>query len=504
MSVLHHLPVLQVALPMLAAPVCAALRSGDEHAAARAQDWLAWAFACAVSWLVLVTAAMLYWQVRDGTVLSYAVGGWDPPWGIELRVDTLNALVVLIVSAIGALTTSFARRSILAEVPARRRSLFYAAWMLCLTGLLGIAVTGDAFNLFVFLEISSLSSYVLIAMGRDRRALTAAFQYLIMGTIGATFLLIGVGLLYMMTGTLNMHDLAGRLPALAGTRTIQAAFAFLTVGISLKVAVFPLHLWLPNAYAYAPSAVSALLAATATKVALYALLRFAFTVFGPGYAFEAMSFQYVLLPLSLVGIVMASVVAIFQADTKRLLAYSSVAQIGYMTLGISLASITGVAAAILHLFNHALIKGALFLALGCVVYRVGSCRIDRMAGLGREMPWTMAAFVIAGLSLIGVPLTAGFVSKWYLVLAAVEQGYWPVAAIIVIASLLAAIYIWRVVESAYLRPAPAGRAAVTEAPLGLVVPTWVLAAANLYFGLDTALPVGAALQSASQLLGVLP
>ena len=504
MNLAHHLPILQVAVPMLAAPVCAALRSGDDRAAARVQDWLAWAVTCAVSWLMVVVAAALYWQVRDGAVLSYAVGGWDPPWGIELRVDTLNALVVLIVSAVGAVTASFARRSIIAEVPARRRSLFYSAWMLCFTGLLGIALTGDAFNLFVFLEISSLSSYVLIAMGRDRRALTAAFQYLIMGTIGATFLLIGVGLLYMMTGTLNMADLAQRLPDLAGTRTIQAAFAFLTVGISLKVAVFPLHLWLPNAYAYAPSAVSAFLAATATKVALYTLLRFGFTVFGPEYAFEAMSFQYVLLPVSLAGILIASLVAIFQADAKRLLAYSSVAQIGYMTLGVSLASATGVAAAVLHLFNHALMKGALFLALGCVVYRAGSCRIDRMAGLGRSMPWTMAAFVIGGLSLIGVPLTAGFISKWYLVLAAVERGYWPVAAIIVIASLLAAIYVWRVIESAYLRPAPPGREAVTEAPLSLLVPTWLLAGANIFFGIDTRLPVGAALASAGQLLGVAP
>jgi multicomponent Na+:H+ antiporter subunit D len=496
--------MLAVALPLTAAPVCAALRSGREHTAARIQDELAWGIACGVSWLCLLIAGALYAQVHGGAVLSYPAGGWPPPWGIELRVDTLNALVAIVVAAIGAVTTTFARTSVAAEVSARRRSLFYAAWMLCLTGLLGITVTGDAFNLFVFLEISSLSTYTLIGMGRDRRALTAAFQYLIMGTIGATFLLIGVGLLYMMTGTLNMADLSQRLPEVADTRTVQAAFAFLTVGISLKVAVFPLHLWLPNAYAYAPSAVSALLAATATKVALYSLLRFAFTVFSADYAFQAMSFQYVLMPLSLVAIIIASLVAIFQVDAKRLLAYSSVAQIGYMTLGISLASATGVAAGILHLFNHALMKGALFLALGCVMYRLGSVRIDRMAGLGREMPWTMAAFVLAGLSLIGVPLTAGFISKWYLVLGAVEQGYWPVAALVVIASLMAAIYIWRVVEATYLRERPEGRAAVSEAPLGLIVPTWVLALANLYFGIDTALPVGAALQAAGQLVGGAP
>lgn len=501
MNLTHHLPILQVALPLLIAPICAVLRSGDELPGERIQDTLAWALATAVSWIALAIAAALFWLTSDGSVLSYAVGGWEPPWGIEVRIDTLNALVALVVTFVGALTVTYAKRSLESEIAPERRSMFYAAWLLCFTGLLGITVTGDAFNLFVFLEISSLSTYVMIALGRDRRAVVAAFQYLIMGTIGATFLLIGVGFLYMMTGTLNMADLAERLPPVLDTATVRAAFAFLTVGIALKVAVFPLHLWLPNAYAYAPSAVSAFIAATATKVALYTLLRFSFTVFGPAYAFQTLSFQAVLLPLSVIGLVIASLVAIFQTDAKRLLAYSSVAQIGYMTLGISLASATGVAAAILHLFNHALMKGALFLALGCVMYRLGTVRIDRLAGLSKEMPWTMAAFAVGGLSLIGVPLTAGFVSKWYLVLGAVEQGYWPVVVIIVVASLLAAIYVWRVVESAYLRPAPTDRAPVSEAPLALLAPTWVLAASNLYFGIETSLPVGAALRAAGQLLG---
>ncbi|MDS4042314.1 MAG: monovalent cation/H+ antiporter subunit D family protein, partial [Candidatus Competibacter sp.] len=372
--------------------------------------------------------------------------------------------------------------------------------LLCLTGLLGITITGDAFNLFVFLEISSLSSYVLIGIGRDRRALTAAYQYLIMGTIGATFILIGIGLLYVLTGTLNMGDLASRIPAVADTRTVHAAFAFLTVGVSLKLALFPLHLWLPNAYAYAPSAVTAFLAATATKVAIYVLLRFFFTVFGAEFSFETMRLDFVLLPLALVGIFSASVVAIFQTNVKRMLAYSSVAQIGYMILGISLVSVTGLTASISHLFNHALMKGALFMALGCVSFRVGAARLERMAGVGRAMPWTMGAFVIGGLSLIGVPLTAGFVGKWYLIVGALEKGWWPVAMLVLITSLLAVIYIWRVVEVAYFKPAPEGQV-VREAPLALLIPTWTLALANLYFGLDTSLNAGVARRAAEMLLG---
>jgi multicomponent Na+:H+ antiporter subunit D len=207
------------------------------------------------------------------------------------------------------------------------------------------------------------------------------------------------------------------------------------------------------------------------------------------------------MPLALLGIVAASVLAIYQENAKRLLAYSSVAQIAYAVLGISLASVAGLSAGIIHLFNHSLIKGALFMAMGCVMYRVGSVRLDAMAGLGRRMPWTMAAFVIGGLSLIGVPLTVGFVSKWFLVKAALAQGLWPVAVVVLIGSLLAVVYVWRVVEVAYFAPAR-DDAPVAEAPLGMLVPMWVLVIANLYFGINARLTSDVATRAAESLLGV--
>ena len=374
-----HLPVLQVIMPLIAAPLCALLQR-------TAASWII-AVATALSTL-LISIALLN-QVLAAGALSYAMGGWPPPWGIEYRIDLVNAYILLIVSASGALVAVFARPVVERRMRLRpeQHGQFYALYLLCLTGLLGMTITGDAFNLFVFLEISSLSSYVLISLGRDRRGLTAAYQYLIMGTIGATFFLIGIGLLYVMTGTLNMTDLAERLPAVADTRTVRAAFAFLTVGVSLKLALFPLHLWLPNAYAYSPSVVAAFLAATATKVAVYVLLRIFFTIFGARFSFDVMELEYILLPLALIGAVSMSIVAIFQVNVKRMLAYSSVAQIGYIILGISLVSESGLTGGIVHLFNHALIKVTLFMALGCISYRVGAVHIDRLAGLGRAMPW---------------------------------------------------------------------------------------------------------------------
>ena len=491
-----HLPALQIVVPLVAAPVCLLLRRG----------WLAWALALVVSWAALIISALLLHEVLRSGPLSYELGGWAAPWGIEYRVDVINAFVLLIVAAIGAVVLPYARESVAHEIPESQHGAFYTALLLCLSGLLGVAITGDAFNLFVFLEISSLSSYVLIGLGHDRRALTASFQYLIMGTIGATFIVIGIGMLYMVTGTLNIADLATRVPDLAGNRTVLAAFAFLTVGATLKLALFPLHFWLPNAYAYAPSVVTGFLAATATKVSVYVLLRFFFTVFGPQYSFEVLTLEDVLMPMSVVAVLVCSTVAVFQTNVKRMLAYSSIAQIGYMILGVSFVSVNGLTAGIVHLFNHAMMKGGLFLLLGCVFLRVGSVRIEALAGIGRRMPLTMLGFALGGLSLIGVPLTAGFISKWYLVQAALEQGSWWLAVIVLIGSLLAVVYVWRVVEVAYMQPAPeiADGLQAHEAPLSMLIPAWILIGASIYFGIHTSLTVGVAREAAQFLLGVAP
>ena len=477
--ILPHLPALQVVIPLIAAPLC--LLAGRAS--------LAWIIAFLASACATATAVILAYQTLHHGPISYHMGGWAPPWGIEYAVDSANAFILLLVSGIATVVLLYCPSSVSKEIRAGREHLFYCMFILCLTGLLGIAITGDAFNVFVFLEISSLSSYALIAMGSQRKALTASFQYLIMGTIGATFFLIGVGLLYMITGTLNMADLQTRIPQIQDSRPLLAAFAFITVGLALKAALFPLHLWLPNTYTYAPSGVSAFMAATATKVSLYVLLRFTFTIFGAEFAFGELPLHWVLLVPAVIAMFAGSFSAIFQRDIKRMLAYSSVAHIGYITLAIALASQAGVQAAMLHMFNHGLMKAALFCALGCIFYRIGSTRIEAMAGLGRQMPWTFAAIVAGGLSLLGAPLTAGFISKWFLVQAALEQSLWWLVVLIVASSLLAVVYVWRLVEALYFKEPAAGRENVREAPLSVLLPTLLLAAANIYFGLDTRLTV---------------
>jgi multicomponent Na+:H+ antiporter subunit D len=486
----EHLPILQIVIPLMAAPVCVLLRR---------RDW-AWAFAMAVSWLVFAMTAMMLERVLfEGTVV-YSLGNWPAPWGIEYRIDVVNGFVAFFVSLIGAVVLAYAPRSVAAELPGVRGNLFFTAFLLCLTGLLGMTVTGDVFNVFVFLEISSLSSYALIALGPDRRALSASYQYLVMGTVGATFYVIGVGLLYMMTGTLNMVDMAERLQPVLMTRTVLAGFGFLAVGISLKLALFPLHLWLPNAYAYAPSVVTAFLAATATKVSIYVFVRFFYNIFGAQYTFSMLHLEWFLVPLALAGVFVASLVAVFQSNIKRLLAYSSIAQVGYMMLGVGLNSLTGLTATLAHLFNHAITKCALFLAMGSIVLRLGSCELENLRGLGKRMPVTMAAFVAGGLSLIGVPLTAGFISKWYLVLGALERGWYAVAGLVLIASLIAVAYVWKVVEVAYFHEPEGKTALATEAPLSMLIPTWILVGATFYFGISSTFTAGIARRGAEVLM----
>ncbi len=488
-----HLPALLIILPLIAAPIAVILR----HKTA------AWAYATATSWAVVAVAWRLLQRVLDEGVVSYHLGSWAPPVGIEYRVDAANAYVLLLLCTIAAVVFPYARQSVDDEVPEERQHLFYALLLLCQTGLLGMTVTGDAFNVFVFLEISSLSMYGLIAMGRSPRALTSSFRYLVLGTIGGTFVLIGIGLAYMATGTLNMLDMAHQLQEVGANRTVQSAFAFMTVGLSIKLAVFPLHIWLPNAYTFAPSVVTAFLAATATKVSFYVLLRTVFTVYGVELAFEELDLAQVLLPLALIGIYVGSLVACFEKDIKRLLAYSSVAQIGYMIAGLALHNEAALTGGIAHLFNHALMKGGLFLAVGCVVYRIGSSNLDDWAGLSKRMPVTFAAFVVGGLSLIGVPLTVGFISKWYFIVGALEADKPWVAVALLGSSLLAVIYVWRVIETMFFRPMPEG-AEPEEAPFWMVLCTWILIGGTVACGVATDVTAGVAREAARVLMaGVL-
>lgn len=494
---MEQLTILLIVIPLMVAPITALIPS----------EKITWLLTLIVCLLSLVISSYVLYAVIDGSHVIYELGGWRPPWGIEYKIDSLNAFVALIVSSIGCLACLFGYRSVPDEIEEKTIPLFYAAFQLCLLGLLGIALTGDIFNLFVFLEISSLATYALISMGKNRKALTAAFSYLILGTIGATFFLIGVGFLFAASGSLNSADIASRFSTFEDMQLVETALIFMVMGIALKAAIFPLHSWLPNAYSQAPSTVSVFLSATATKVSIYVLLRILYDLYPIQYWVD-MLLPQIMLSLGCVAVIYGSYRAWQQTEMKRLLAFSSVAQIGYIVIGFSLVNQLGLTAAIIHLFNHALIKATLFIGAGILLYRANTTELGNLRGLGKDMPWTFAAITLAGLSLIGVPGTVGFVTKWYLLEAAVEKGMWIVVITIVCGSVLAIAYVWKIVENLYFRSkrkthiqdVHSGDSGIAQAPKTMVTALWIGAALCIFFGLNTELSFQAASSAASALL----
>lgn len=436
----------------------------------------------------LVCSFILLHAVLTQGTIHYHLGGWLPPWGIEYVIDPLNGFMGVIVCVIGFLVTLSSKRSVEKELP-EKKVRFYTIYLLLFVGLMGMVVTGDAFNLYVFLEISSLTAYALIAIGEDGAPL-AAFNYIIMGTIGACFYLLGVGYLYIVTGSLNMADLSKLLPPLYHSDVVLIALAFFLIGIAIKMALFPLHVWLPDAYTYAPSAVSAYIAPLMTKVMAYVLIRVLFTVFKPSYVIEVVPLATILSWIAAVAIIVGSIMALAQRDLKRMLAYSSVSQIGYIALGIGLANKMGLIGAYLHILNHAFMKGCLFLVAMALMYRIGGRNIFLLGRIHRKMPFTMGALVIGALSMIGIPPTAGFFSKWYLILGSIEANNWVFVAVILASSLFNALYFFRVIENAYFEPSRGHAAGATlgngtreEVPLSMLIPILIVAGGILLLGL---------------------
>lgn len=489
-----QLPVLVIVVPLLTALVVALV---DRRGGALAAGLVT----CALGFSVAGSVTLLL-RVADGPI-HYSMGRWPIPMGIEYRLDGLNAMVLVMVAVMGFLSVLWMRRSVIREIPEKVRGAYYAVFLLCVTGYMGITITGDVFNLYVFLEIASITTYVLIAMGRDRGALYAGFSYLIVGSLGATFILLGIGHLYMATGTLAMSDIAAAFsndPSLYGSSVVRTSFAFFLVGLAIKMALFPLHGWQPNAYTQAPSGASLFIAGTATKVSAYATYRISITVFGLAFLQAApLPHREGLLIMAASAIVVGPLLAIRQTNLKRLLAYSSVGQIGYIMLGLVMLNESGLTGGIMHFWNHAAAKGALFLVAGALAYRTGGAKISDLAGMGRRAPWTGAILTVAGLSMIGVPLTAGFLSKWYLSVGAIESGRWVIVPVLLLSSLFTAVYVWRLLQLTWFAPADIEPAVQEEVSWGMRVPGLILAGACLVLGV-TPIAVELAAQAARALL----
>lgn len=399
--------------------------------------------------------------IQTGETIRYLFGGWLPPIGIEFVYDGLAAFILLVINAVAFLVLIHSKEISKVEFPGKKMA-YYTVSMLMMLGFNGMVATGDLFNLYVFLEISSLSSYALISIG-EKRAPYSAFRYLIIGTVGGSLYLLGVGFLYTVTGTLNIIDMHAMLPQVIRHSSVIAALILMVVGVGVKAAMFPLHGWLPDSYTFASSTSSALIAPIGTKVAAYILLRVVLFLFGVELVDEVLPVTTIIGIFAGIGIIYGSVMAIAQSEMKKMLAYSSVSQIGYIIMGISLANPFGFIGAVLHVLNHALMKALLFLVSGSMRLKEGHSLITKFDDSYRKKyPWTMAAFTTAAISMVGLPPLAGFFSKWYLALGTIENSNWILLAVILISSLLNAVYFFRVLEKVYLKNPEAEEIAEAE------------------------------------------
>jgi multicomponent Na+:H+ antiporter subunit D len=445
-------------------------------------------------------AAGLIVRVAHSGPFSYEMGGWAPPWGIELRFDEFGASIG-VVCLIGWLAVLFSQRYAHEAIPERRIPYYYALLLLNLCGMIGFSVTGDLFNLFVFMEILSLSSYALVAVSGHGVAEMAAFRYLLMGAVSSLLVLFAIGILYASTGTLNMTEMAQRLGAVTVLVPGSMALAALALGFSVKAALFPVHVWLPEAHSIAPSPVSAILSGLVVKAGVLGLIR-VYQIYYSAPAFDVTTLNEVLTWLGAISIAMGAFFAMTQEDIKTMLAYSTISNIGYIFMGLGLSSTFGLIGGVVHVFNHALIKATLFLGAGAIIYRTGLRDLTDLRGVGKTMPVTSAAIAVGAVSIVGLPPTAGFICKWYIALGAMEAGRPFFAAVLLFGALLIFIYYIRMVNAFYFQQ-PVHEAVInaTEAPASMLLPVLVLAALCLIMGVFARIPLSFIEPAVERLLG---
>ncbi|SEH17998.1 multicomponent Na+:H+ antiporter subunit D [Natronorubrum sediminis] len=444
------LPALLVAVPILLAAVPIVLGLRFERTG--------WSVAAITTTALTAATVYLATAVYETGRVVHVLGGWGETEnrpqgvGIELVADEFSVLIALLVTITAAGALAYMRAG------GPRGNTFYGGYLLLVGGLLGLSLTGDVFNMFVFLEIVGLATYAMIAAGDGPESAVAALKYLILGTVGASLYLIGVGFLFMATGALNMEVLGEAIPQIAeeggsDLTLLHAAFAFIFVGFALKVAQWPLHTWQPDAYQHAPDGVTPVIAALVSTVSAYALGRIMYNVFGPEFLTATPYLTEIVVAVGAVSVVAGSTLAVIQRDVKRMFAYSSVSQFGLVVAAYGLVTQTAFVGAVIHLIGHGVMKAGLFIAAGLIAIGYGARTVDEYAGLAKSRPFAAGATALLLIALIGIPPSAGFIGKWYIAVGAVQAEAWTVAAVIFLSTMFTLAYAARLLEKMYFTPA---------------------------------------------------
>lgn len=478
----EQLPILILAIPLLSSFIISIGTSRSNTAA-----YLILVLAMGGS--VLASSGTLLQILQTNTPIHYHLGDWQPPFGIELVIDHLSGMVLVLISVVGLLTAIYSLRPVLVDTPDSVHH-YYTLYALLVSGLLGMVATGDAFNLYVLLEISALSSYALLARGRVL-AYYSTFKYIIIGTIGACFYLLGVGYLYIKTGSLNMADLSNLLNTaeMHQSVSIKIGFVLMIIGVMIKMAFFPLHGWLPNAYSYTSTTSSCLIAPLMTKVSVYIMIRLMFSIFSVDYIFKTLQFDQLIMVMASIAIIVGSVSALAQTDLKRMLCYIIVAEVGYMVGGVWLANENGLTGAVYHILADGMMTLCLFMVIGAIIYTTGQASIESMRNFFKRMPVTSVVFVVAAFSIIGIPPTCGFFSKWYLITGAIAAGQWLFIVALLFSSLINALIFFRIFEIGYFpifdKDSHGDEVVVSEAPMTMMIPMVLTAISLILIGIYT-------------------
>ncbi len=487
------LPIIPAVLPLALAPLCLLIK----------HSLFCWSLTVAAMLISCTTSLFTLGQLSTQNELTYPFGGWDAPVGIEYSIDYLNGVLLFFISGIGLLLSLLYSGSLRWDLKRSRNYFFYTTFLLTFAGLAGVIATADAFNAFVFIEISSLGTYILVALGKDKRALLASYKYLIFGTIGATFFVLGVGILFVLTGSLNFLDISNRLENLEQPAAHFTAMSFIIMGLLIKSAIFPLHAWLPGSYKYAPAFATCFFSAISTKVSLYLLIRVLFDVGNVNSLIGRQIIEDFFFLLALISIFFGSFAAYFEKDIKKLFAYSSISQVGIILIGISVATVDGLTASLAHFINHGLTKGFIF-AIVCFLGSVlGGTSFKRFAGVGKVYPVLSGLLVFGCFSLIGIPGTPGFITKFTLISSLISSGSIILAFSVLLLSILSVAYCWRIVELIYFEEPDINSATRRDNEtqiIPLYVLLFVLAVCMIYVSFDTTFTIGYAKIAAEQLL----
>ncbi len=439
-----------------------------------------------------LTLIIGYQVITDGP-LAYHVSGWSPPWGIEIVVESLSSLMISLISGICLVILVYSFVAVKFELERIVTGWYYTAFLLCLSGMIGLVISNDIFNMYVLIEITGISACALVTAKGTRMATEAALKYLLLATIGSGFILFGIGFIYMITGHLNITFIAIELAQVKDTYPIiiWTTLSFFVVGFGVKAALFPLHLWLPDAHSSAPSPSSAVLSSLVVKVYIIAFLKILFIAFGLE-IFHETFIRHLIIVLAVIAMLSGSFFAFVQIELKRRLAYSTVAQIGYIFLGIGLGTPWGLAAGMLHIVVHAFMKTCLFLCAGAIAYQTGRKQVNEFAGMGYKMPITMGAFTIASFSMVGIPLFGGFISKYGLALGSLEAGLPSIILVIILSGLLNATYYFPIIGQAYFsQDDHTGHSAEQgpnkfqkdQLPISMLAPIVIVALGIIYLGI---------------------